>query len=90
MPIKLLIDTCVWLDLAKDYRDQPVIRALEDLVESGQVALIVPQQVLDEFERNKARIIEDARRGLQSHFRLVRQAVNQFGGDERKADLLAG
>ncbi|MFP3589111.1 hypothetical protein SCB29_36775, partial [Paraburkholderia sp. SIMBA_055] len=49
-----------------------------------------PQQVLDEFDRNKTRIIEDARRGLQSHFRLVRQAVNRFGEDARKADLLAG
>lgn len=90
MAIRLLVDTCVWLDLAKDYRDRPVISALEDLVESGEIELIVPQQVLDEFDRNKTRIIDDARRGLQSHFRLVRQAVNQFGDDQRKADVLAG
>lgn len=32
MAIRLLVDTCVWLDLAKDYRDQPVISALEDLI----------------------------------------------------------
>ncbi|UIF91826.1 DUF4935 domain-containing protein [Cupriavidus necator] len=64
--------------------------ALEDLVQNGEIELIVPQQVLDEFDRNKARIIEEARRGLQSHFRLVRQAVNQFGEDGRKGELLAG
>ncbi|MFP3608148.1 PIN domain-containing protein, partial [Paraburkholderia sp. SIMBA_053] len=80
------VDTCVWLDLATDFREQPVIGALEDLVKSGEVELVVPQQVLDEFDRNKTRIIEDARRGLQSHFRLVRQAVNRFGEDARKAD----
>ncbi|ALE55203.1 hypothetical protein AC233_11350 [Burkholderia sp. HB1] len=90
MPIQLVVDTCVWLDLAKDYREQPVIAALEGLIESGEVELIVPQQVLDEFDRNKTRIIEEARRGLQSHFRLVRQAVKRFGDDSRKADLLAG
>lgn len=90
MAIRLLVDTCVWLDLAKDYRERPVISALEDLVASGEIELIVPQQVLDEFDRNKARIVGDARRGLQSHFRLVRQAVNQFGIDEHKAELLAG
>lgn len=90
MAIRLLVDTCVWLDLAKDYREQPVIGALEDLVESGEVELVVPQQVLDEFDHNKARIVEEARRGLQSHFRLVRQAVNRFGDDARKAELLAG
>lgn len=90
MTVRLLVDTCVWLDLAKDYREQPVIGVLEDLVESGEVELIVPQQVLDEFDRNKVRITEEARRGLQSHFRLVRQAVVRFGDDVRKADLLAG
>lgn len=90
MATRLLVDTCVWLDLAKDYREQPVISALEDLVESGEVELVVPQQVLEEFDRNKTRIIEEARRGLQSHFRLVRQAVNRFGDDARKADLLTG
>ncbi|MEX3639837.1 PIN domain-containing protein [Paraburkholderia sp. BR14320] len=90
MAIRLLVDTCVWLDLAKDYREQPVVSALSDLVEGGEVELIVPQQVLDEFDHNKARIIDEARRGLQSHFRLVRQAVNRFGDDARKGDLLAG
>jgi len=90
MAIRLLVDTCVWLDLAKECREQPVISALEGLVENGHIELIVAQQVLDEFDRNKARIIDEARLGLQSHFRLVRQAVNQFGDDGRKADLLAG
>ncbi|CAB3735571.1 PIN domain-containing protein [Paraburkholderia rhynchosiae] len=58
MPIRLSVDTCVWLDLGKDYREQPVIAAVEDLVSSGDFELIVPQLVLDEFDRNKARIIE--------------------------------
>lgn len=90
MAMRLLVDTCVWLDLAKDYREQPVIAALEDLVSNGEVELIVPQQVLDEFDRNKTRITEEARRGLQTHFRLVRQAINRFSDDEKKVDLLAG
>ena len=90
MALRLLVDTCVWLDLAKDYRERPVISALEDLVNTGEIELIVLQQVLDEFDRNKTRIIDDARRGLQSHFRLVREAVHRFSDDERKGDLLAG
>ncbi|MGF6981410.1 hypothetical protein QFZ99_000886 [Paraburkholderia atlantica] len=90
MAIRVLVDTCVWLDLAKDFREQPIIGVLENLVESGDLVLVVPQQVIEEFQRNKARIIEEARRGLQSHFRLVRQAVNRFGTDEHKRDLLAG
>lgn len=82
MPIKLLLDTSVWLDLAKDYRQQPVIHALEDLLTAGGIELLVPQVVLDEFARNKDRIAADATRSLQSHFTVVRDAVScrRFGG----------
>lgn len=90
MATRLLVDTCVWLDLAKDYREQPVISALEELITSDDVELVVPQQVIDEFDRNKARIVEDARRGLQGHFRLVREAVSRYGDEGSKPAILAG
>ena len=88
MTLKLLVDTCVWLDLATDYREQPVIGALEDLIKSGDIELVVPEIVLDEFDRNKQRVIEAAQRSLQSHFRLVREAVNRFADDANKAETL--
>lgn len=87
---RILVDTCVWLDLAKDRREQAVIGALEGLIEAGEVELIVPHIVVDEFQRNKARIIADARRSLQSHFRLVREAVNRFADDKHKDNILKG
>ena len=90
MVLKLILDTCVWLDLARDYRQQPVIGALEDLAKAREVELIVPHVVLDEFERNKSRVIEETRRSLQSHFRIVREAVDRFGDDDSKAGTLNG
>lgn len=86
--LKILIDTCVWLDLAKDYRQQPVISALEDLAKSRQIELIVPQIVIDEFDHNRARVVEETQRSLQSHFRLVREAVNRFAEEEYKEETL--
>ncbi|WP_349433619.1 PIN domain-containing protein [Pararhizobium sp. A13] len=77
--LRVLVDTCVWLDLAKDYRNQPIIAALEDLVDDVHFSLIVPQVVLDEFARSKDRVAADAKRSLQSHFSLVRDAVRRFG-----------
>ena len=82
MVLKLVVDTCVWLDLAKDYRDQPVISALEDLVRAGRIELIVPEIVLEEFLRNKDRVFEETQRRIQSHIRLVREAVNRFRDDD--------
>ena len=67
----------------------PVISALGDLIAARQIKLVVPQVVLDEFSRNKGRVIEDARRSLQSHFRLVREAVNRFGEEEYRSAALA-
>ena len=36
MALKLTVDTCVWLDLAKNYRQEPVISALEDLIKARE------------------------------------------------------
>tara|TARA_Y100000815_G_C13296781_1_gene482992 strand:+ start:1127 stop:1318 length:192 start_codon:yes stop_codon:yes gene_type:complete len=51
----LLIDTSVWLDLAKAPRQVPLLDALFTMTETSDAALIVPQIVLDEFERNRSK-----------------------------------
>jgi len=38
----LLIDTCVWIELAKDHQQQPILAALEQLIQRKQVSLILP------------------------------------------------
>ncbi|MCG8561921.1 MAG: PIN domain-containing protein [Hyphomicrobiales bacterium] len=88
MTLRMLVDTCVWLDLAKDYRQQPVISALEDLIDIGEAQLLVPEIVLKEFERNKDRVAADAKRSLKSHFSLVRDAVERFGNEKDKEATL--
>ncbi|OHV17225.1 hypothetical protein BK022_07000 [Methylorubrum extorquens] len=87
--LRLLIDTCVWLDVAKDYRHQPTLRALESLVEGGEVHLILPRQAIDEFARNKERIIKDSGRSLSSTFKRVKEAVRQFGDEEARQQAIA-
>ena len=44
---KLLIDTNIWLNLAKDYRLAPVLTAIEDLARSKTLELIMPQVILN-------------------------------------------
>ena len=85
---RVLIDTDKWLNLAKDYRLAPVLTAIEDLARSKTLELIVPQVVLDEFGRNRDRVIEESKRSLASHFRLVREEVSQFGDDVNKTETL--
>ena len=39
---KMLIDTCVWLDLAKDPKQTPVLDVIEELLRREMLSLIVP------------------------------------------------
>ncbi len=87
--LKLLVDTCVWLDMAKDYRHQPTLAALEQMIEAGEVSLILPQQSVVEFARNKERIIRDSARSLSSHFKRVKEAVKQFGPLDGRDQVLS-
>ena len=84
----ILIDTCVWLDVAKDYQQQAIMAALEELVRQGDAALILPRTVVDEFARNKARIIEESSRSLSSTLKRVKDAVEKF--DQLVADRIDG
>lgn len=85
---KLLIDTCVWLDLAKDSQQEPLLSALEELIRSGQVSLALPRVVVDEFARNKGRVAEESCRSLSSVFKRVKDTVSRFGTTKGKNIVL--
>jgi hypothetical protein len=81
---KILIDTCVWLDLAKDYQQQAILSALEELIQQGDIELILPRTVIDEFARNKERVIEQSSRSLSSTLKRVKEVVDKFGDPQQK------
>ncbi len=85
---RILIDTCVWLDLAKDYRQRALLGALEELIRHGEVSLIVPHVVVDEVSRNKARIIEESNRSLSGSLKRVKEAVDKYGDQRGKRAAL--
>lgn len=86
--IKILIDTCVWLDIAKDHKQQSIISVLDELIEEQKVELILPKIVVQEFERNKERILEDSKRSLVGVISRVKEIVNKLGEDEEKETVL--
>ena len=86
---KILIDTCVWLDLAKDYQQQAILSALENLIQQEEIELILPRTVVEEFERNKARLIEESGRSLSSTFKRVKEAVDKFADPRQKTKMLS-
>jgi hypothetical protein len=81
---KILIDTCVWLDLAKDRRQETLLTSLETLVNEGEVSLIMPEIILTEFARNKSRIIEESSRSLSSTLKHARNILWKLGEGKGK------
>lgn len=88
MTLRLLIDTSVWLDLAKDVRHLPLLEVLFAMTEADEIELILPQIILEEFDRNRDKVIASSRASLSSHFKRVKDAIVQLGPEDGRDELL--
>lgn len=85
---RLLIDTCVWIDVAKDAKQEHLLTATVEMVRRGRLSLIVPRIVLDELQRNRERIARDSAKSIASHIRVVRAAIERFADNEKRKQAL--
>lgn len=79
---KVLIDTCVWLDLAQDKKQEPLLEPLLAMVADNRIRLLVPRIVVDEFQRNRDSVARSAKRSLSTHFNLVKEAIRKAEVDD--------
>jgi hypothetical protein len=80
--LRLLIDTSVWLDLAKRRDGQKWIVPLRVLMFQGKLELLVPSVVVHEFERNRPRAEAAVSASVLERFRLLRRDLHEYGGDD--------
>ncbi|MCA0144262.1 PIN domain-containing protein [Blastococcus sp. LR1] len=78
--LHLLVDTSTWLDLCKRRDGQRWIVALRVLAHQGQVELLVPRLVIDEFERNRDRVETSMTASIAQRFKLIKQDLDDYGG----------
>ena len=81
---KFLIDTCVWLDIAKDSAKHPIIPVIEELVKMGRMSLLVPRCIIEEFERNRERVANESNLSLKSVMSRVRDTIDKLGENATK------
>lgn len=84
----VLIDTCVWLDLAQDPKQTPLLLVVENMVKDKNLFLIIPRLVHDEFHKNRERVAKASARSLTGHFQQVKDAVQKSAGDPRRKKIL--
>jgi hypothetical protein len=83
-PVRLLLDTCVWLDLAGNDANEPLLGALEALCRQHVIDIVVPQIVRDEFANNKDRVVRESGRSLAGVLKRARVAVLTHGDKGRR------
>lgn len=85
--LHLLVDTSTWLDLSKRRDGQRWIVALRVLAHQGEVELIVPSLVVDEYERNRERVQASMTASVAQRFKLIRQDLDDYGGTDTVSAL---
>lgn len=86
----VLIDTSVWLDLAENSKQTPLLDPLIAMLSGGYLKILVPQTVLTEFTANRARVARSSEKSLSTHFNLVKEAIRRADGEKRQKDKVLG
>jgi hypothetical protein len=86
--LNLLIDTCVWLDIAKDPEQQKTLRVIDELIDMEEVRLLLPETVITEFNNNKERIIKESNQSLSSVIKRAKAMVEKLGANDTKKLVL--
>ncbi|MEV5877511.1 PIN domain-containing protein [Streptomyces sp. NPDC052101] len=79
--LRLLIDTSVWLNIAKRRDGQQIIVPLRVLFFQKKLDLLIPSIIAEEFERNRPRAEAATSSSVRERFRLLRQDLQDYGDD---------
>jgi len=82
-----MVDTSTLLDLAKRRDGQRLIVPLRLLTLDGRVDLLVPQVVIDEFERNRPKVEASMTSDVTQRFKLIRRDLVQYGSEQQSQAL---
>ncbi len=85
--LHLLVDTSTWLDLAKRRDGQRLIVPIRVLGFQGRLDILVPQVVIDEFERNRPKVESSMTSEVSQRFKLIRRDLVQYGIEQRTEAL---
>lgn len=85
--LHLLIDTSTWLDLAKRRDGQRLIVPIRVLVFQRRLDVLVPQVVIDEFERSRPRVEASMTSEVTQRFKLIRRDLVEYGNHQQSEAL---
>jgi hypothetical protein len=87
--LRLLIDTSAWLDLATRRDGQKWIVPLRVLKFRGQLTLLVPALIIEEFDRNRPRSEMAVTASVLQRLRQLRRELHEYAGEKHEHVWLA-
>lgn len=82
---KLILDTCAWLDLAKP-RFSEILEELEKQVNNGMTVLLTSEIIIQEWDRNHERILQETVESIRSHAKSALK-MTEFLDESSKKSL---
>lgn len=82
----LILDTCIWIYLAEE-KYEGALTQLEKLVDGRKVTLLIPEQVLNEWNNGKADIIREHFQGSIKGSLKNAKSLSNYLNDEEKEIL---
>lgn len=83
----LIVDTCVWLDIAMDARLAPVLDVLDGPARSRSFALVVPDLVVQEFERNRESVQQRTKKVYETLIKDAREIAHVLTNQPDRDEL---
>lgn len=80
---KLILDTSTWLDIAKP-RVEEILVELEEQVQQGVTVLLTCDIIIQEWHRNKVRVLDDVVASIRSHAKSALKMAELLPDEEKR------
>lgn len=86
----IMIDTCVWIDLAKNPSLKPLTRIIKELIDSGELKIITTKIIKEEFLKNKDKLVNLGRQKISQNIKNIKSLIHEHSTISNKVDALNG
>lgn len=83
----IFLDTCVLLDISTKRNNLPLVSALEALINSNNVKLVLADLIVEEYQRNQEDVAKRTAKRLSQEFKQVKAVVREFA-NEKQAEII--
>lgn len=86
----IMIDTCIWIDLAKNPSFRSLVLTLKELIKTNELKIIITAIIKEEFQNNKDKLIDIGRQKLSQNIKNLKSIINDHSIESNKEDIVKG